>query len=202
MGHATARAEIGEIGWMRQPPASDDRHLLQRIGRGDREALTEIYARHRQMLFRYLLHLTPDRGLAEELLQDTLVAVWRSAASFEGRSSVTTWLIGIARRQAHNTLRRRGVELADLTEVETMPASGSAPEDALLATMAREQLAEALDRLGLLHREVLVLAFVQELSYTEIATALDIPIGTVKSRLSHAKHALKAALANREEAER
>jgi RNA polymerase sigma-70 factor (ECF subfamily) len=187
---------------MHQPPTSDDRQLLQRIGRGDRQALTELYARHRQMLFHYLLHLTPDRGLAEELLQDTLVAVWKSAASFEGRSSVTTWLIGVTRRQAHNTLRRRGVELVDLTEVETMPASEPEPEDALLATMAREQVAEALGCLGPLHREVLMLAFVQELSYAEIAAALGVPIGTVKSRLSYAKRTLKAALVDREGAER
>jgi DNA-directed RNA polymerase specialized sigma24 family protein len=59
-----------------------------------------------------LLQLTPDYGLAEELLQDTLVAVWKSARSFEGRSSVLTWLIGIARRQAHNTLRQRKIPLA------------------------------------------------------------------------------------------
>lgn len=201
MGHASARArigEIGEIGWMQQPPACDDRQTLQRIAVGDRQALAELYARHRQMLFRYLLQLTPDRGLAEELLQDTLVAIWKSARDFEGRSSVTTWLIGIARRQAHNTLRRRGLPLADLTEVEAMPASDPAPEDALLATAAREQLAAAVARLAPLHREVLVLAFVQELSYAEIAAALDIPVGTVKSRLNHAKRALRAEFATAE----
>jgi RNA polymerase sigma-70 factor (ECF subfamily) len=202
MGHATARLGIGEFGWMHEQPVSDDRQILHRIAGGDRQALTELYARHRQMLFRYLLQLTPDRGLAEELLQDTLVAVWKCARDFEGRSAVTTWLIGIARRQAHNTLRKKGLPLAGLTELETMPAHDPEPEDALLAGADREALATALGRLAAAHREVLVLTFAQELSYSEIAAALEIPLGTVKSRLNHAKRALRAALEATEGAER
>ncbi|MBF6590882.1 MAG: sigma-70 family RNA polymerase sigma factor [Ktedonobacterales bacterium] len=187
---------------MQQQPACDDRQTIQRIATGDRQALTELYARHRLMLFRYLLQLTPDHGLAEELLQDTFVAVWKSARDFEGRSSGTTWLIGIARRQAHNTLRRRGLPLADATALETMAARDPEPEDALLAGAAREQLASAIARLAPLHREVLVLTFAQELSYAEIAVALAIPVGTVKSRLNHAKRALRAALEAAEGVER
>src|SRR4051812_38715149 len=79
--------------------------LLRRIAGGDREALVDLYNRYQRPLFRYLCQMTPDRGLAEEILQDTLVAVWQGAASFEGRSALRTWVFGIARRQAHNTLR-------------------------------------------------------------------------------------------------
>jgi RNA polymerase sigma factor (sigma-70 family) len=210
MGNPTAgraylkqrKAAVGGIARMLQSPGCDDRQTLQRIAAGDRQALAELYARHRQMLFRYLLQLTPDRGLAEELLQDTLVAVWRSARAFAGHSSVTTWLIGIARRQAHNSLRRKGLPLADPAVLGAMPAGDLTPEDALLATVAREQLDAAFARLAPLHREVLALAFVQELPYAEIAAVLDIPVGTVKSRLNHARRALRAALGAAEGAER
>ena len=130
---------------------------------------------------------TPDHGLAEEILQDTLVAVWKSAQSFEGRSSVRTWLIGIARRQAHNTLRQRRLPLADETEMEGLVATDPEPEAWTLASFARDELAAAFRQLAPLHREVLLLTFVQELSYHETATILEVPVGTVKSRLSNAR---------------
>src|SRR5215210_109678 len=88
------------------PEQESDSTLLERIAREDRRAVTELYARHQRPLFRYLCQLTPDHGLAEEILQDTIVAVWQGAAAFEGRSAVRTWLFAIARRQAHNVLRR------------------------------------------------------------------------------------------------
>jgi RNA polymerase sigma-70 factor (ECF subfamily) len=183
-----------EIGWASAPSAGADDQILRRVAAGDRQALSELYARHRQTLFRYLLQLTPDHHLAEEILQDTLVAVWQSARSFEGRSSAQTWLLGIARRQAHNTLRRRGVPLADPAELADLPASDPAPEDALLAGAARAELVAALRRLPPIHREVLVLVFVQELSYQEAAQVLGVPVGTVRSRLSHARRALRTLL--------
>lgn len=82
----------------------DDAQLIRQIARGDRQALSELYARYQRSLFAYLLQFTPDYGLAEELLQDTLVAVWKSARSFGERSSVLTWLIGIAPPQAWRTV--------------------------------------------------------------------------------------------------
>ena len=105
-----------------EQPAIDEQQLMQRIAGGDREALTELYMSYRRPLFHYLLQLTPDYGLAEELLQDTLVAVWKSAHSFEGRSSVLTWLFGIARRQAHNTLRQRRLPVVNEAELAELAA--------------------------------------------------------------------------------
>lgn len=171
------------------------RRLLAQVGAGDREALAQLYTRYRQSLFQYLTQLTPDYGLAEELLQDTLVAVWRSAGSFGGRSSALTWLIGVARRQAHNTLRQRGLTLADETELLTVAAPDADPADAALAHAAHTDLLATIARLGVVHREALTLAFVHELSYHEMADVLGVPIGTVKSRLNHARRALRAELA-------
>ncbi|HVC33897.1 MAG TPA: RNA polymerase sigma factor [Chloroflexota bacterium] len=190
MHHAAAR----EVTWVNQPVADAERRVLDRIAHGDRNALAELYARHQAVLFRYLVQLTGDHGLAEEVLQDTLVAVWRSAASFEGRSTVQTWLIGIARRQAHNNLRRRTLPLADVAELEVVPANEPDPQDAVLASAEREELAAAIKCLAPVHREALTLAFVNGLSYREMATVLGIPEGTVKSRLSNAKRALRTLL--------
>ncbi len=190
MQNAAAR----EVTWVSEPVEDQERLILDRVARGDRNALADLYARFQAPLFRYLVQLTGDVGLAEEVLQDTLVAVWRSAAGFEGRSSIQTWLIGIARRQAHNTLRRRALPLADVAELEIVPARGPEPEDAALARAEREELAAALRCLAPAHREVLVLAFVNGLSYREMAGVLGVPEGTVKSRLSNAKRALRTLL--------
>lgn len=189
-------------GWMsmKAQPAANEQQVIRRIARGDREALAELYARYQRTLFSYLLQLTPDYGLAEEILQDTLVAVWKSASRFEGRSSVQTWLIGIARRQAHNTLRQRKFPLADETELAELVSSEPEPETLTLATLAYNELADAFRQLAPLHREVLVLIFMQEFSYQETASILDVPVGTVKSRLSNARRALRALLDAREEA--
>jgi RNA polymerase sigma-70 factor (ECF subfamily) len=200
------RYAIGwEIGWVcasESDPAEDDIQAIRRIASGDRQALTALYLRYQQPLFRYLLQLTPDRGLAEELLQDTLVAVWRSAKRFEGRSSVQTWLLGIARRQAHNTLRQRGQPLADASALIELPATDPQPEEAALASFAREELADAFGRLSPVQREVLALTFVDELTYKETAQVLGVPVGTVKSRLSHARRALRMLLDARKGTER
>lgn len=189
-------------GWMsmKAQPAANEQQVIHRIARGDREALADLYARYQRMLFTYLLQLTPDYGLAEEILQDTLVAVWKSASRFEGRSSVQTWLIGIARRQAHNTLRQRRLPLAGETELAELVSNEPEPETLTLATLACDELADAFRQLAPLHREVLVLIFVQEFSYQETASILDVPVGTVKSRLSNARRALRALLDARKEA--
>ena len=184
---------------MTTEPKTSDAELIRHIAHQDRQALSELYVRYQRPLFAYLLQLTADYGLAEEVLQDTLVAVWKSACGFEGRSSVLTWLIGIARRQAHNTLRQRKLPLTDLAELEDFPAPELEPEEAALVSVAREALAEAFRQLAPVHREVLLLIFVQELSYQETATALEIPVGTVKSRVSNARRALRVLLDAKEE---
>jgi RNA polymerase sigma factor (sigma-70 family) len=176
--------------------------LIARIAGRDRSALEALYGRYQRPLFRYLCQLTPDRGLAEEILQDTLLAVWQSAAAFQRRSSPRAWLFGVARRQAHNTLRRRGIPPAGDAQVGDVPDQERGPEAQALAAADRETLAAAIERLSPLHREALALAFVEGLAYAEIAALLEIPEGTVKSRLSNARRALRAELGATLEADR
>jgi len=184
---ASARAQSGLADGL-------DRDLVAKIGQGDRDAFAELCTRHQLRLFYYVLRLIGDRETAEEVLQDTLIAVWNGAGKFEGRSTVNTWLVAIARRQAHNTLRRRALPQADLAELESLPTSASGPEDLALANAEREVLAAALQRLSPAHSEALVLAFVHGLSYQEMAQIVGVPEGTIKSRLSNAKRALRALL--------
>lgn len=183
---------------MQTQPAIDDKHIVKRIASGDREALAELYDRYQQHLFRYLLQLTPDYGLAEEILQDTFVAVWKSARTFEGRSTVLTWLISITRRQAHNTLRRHKLPTVDEAGFEELAATEPEPEDFTLASVARDELTTAFKQLAPVHREIIVLIFIEELSYPEVANVLGIPVGTVKSRLSNAKRTLRTLLDHRD----
>jgi RNA polymerase sigma-70 factor, ECF subfamily len=168
--------------------------LIERIALGDRSALEDLYDTYRQPLLAYLRLLTSDLGLAEEILQDTLLAVWHGAGGYAPRSSPRGWLFGIARRRARDAMRRRTFRFVDVAALETVPASDPDPEDAALAAAAHEALTAAVARLAPLHRETLVLAFAHGLSHQELAETLSIPIGTVKSRLNAAKRAVRASL--------
>lgn len=180
--------------WKRERSDDAEGEIVARIADGERQALDTLYQRYAQPLFGYLLTLTADRGLAEEILQDTFVAAWRAAERFEGRASVKTWLFSIARRQAHNSLRRRNLALTDDTALEQTPSDEPEPETALLQNADRQALTGAIEQLRPVHREVLLLAFVHDLSYAEMADLLDVPLGTIRSRLSNARRLLRETL--------
>lgn len=164
--------------------------LLERVAAGEREALAELYHAYARRLFAFLGRLAPDAATAEELVQDTLLAVWRSAGTFQRRSTVRTWVYAVARRQAHNRLRRPALTLVTLDEAGPIPDDAATPEQHALRTAERDHLAGLLAQLSLVHREALALFFIAELSYAETAEVLDVPVGTVKSRLSNARRAL------------
>ncbi|MFC4060097.1 RNA polymerase sigma factor [Planomonospora corallina] len=172
--------------------AEQDARALARIAGGDAGALAELYERYAGPLFAFLYRLAGDRGTAEEILQDTLLAVWRSAPSYQGRSAVSTWLFGVARRQAHNRLRGAPPPLAAEPGDGAAPAPG--PED---LAVGGDRVHRALARLPLAQREVVVLAVLGDLAHQEIAEVLDIPVGTVKSRLHHARVTLRGCLDER-----
>jgi RNA polymerase sigma-70 factor, ECF subfamily len=179
------------------PP--DERTLLARIAGGDQHALQCLYGLYRQRLWAYLWHqLDGDSGWTEEVVQDVFLAVWRSAQSYRGEAHVATWLFRIAHNLAANA--RRGRTRHPLGQ--PFGAAEDDGEDASMATasleepvLARLNLHEALGQLSLKHREVLDLAFAQGFGLEEIAQILSIPVGTVKSRISYARRALRSHLA-------
>lgn len=175
--------------------------LVARMAAGDRAALAELYAIEGGALFAYLRHLTDDRELAEEVVHDTLLAAWHGAADFSGRGSLRSWLLAIARGRAADALGRPRLRVVpeDATGLADLPSGDPSPEDLAIAAATGAELAAALARLGPLHREVFGLAFAHGLASLETAEVLGVPLGTVTSRLNHAKRALRALLADDEQ---
>jgi RNA polymerase sigma-70 factor (ECF subfamily) len=174
--------------------ACDDAALLGRIGRGDEDAMASFYRTHGRVVLAQVLLVTGERVLAEEIVQDTMLAVWRGAGSFRGESSVRSWVIAIARRQTRDRLRGRRLRGVDDAFLADQPGSGPGPE---VTALDRAELAEvkgAIRDLAPAHREVLGLAFGSGLSLPEVAGVLEIPVGTVKSRLTAARTALSRIL--------
>jgi RNA polymerase sigma-70 factor, ECF subfamily len=177
-----------------QDGACDDVELLRRIGQGEQSAMAEFYREHGRVVLAQVLLVTGERVLAEEIVQDTMLAVWRGAGSFRGESSVRSWVIAIARRQTRDRLRGRRLRVVDDAYLADQPSSGPGPE---VTALDRAELAEvrgAIRELALPHREVLGLAFGSGLSLPEVAGVLDVPLGTVKSRLTAARTALGRVL--------
>jgi len=175
-------------------PACDDAGLLRRIGQGDEDAMAAFYREHGRVVFAQVLLVTGERVLAEEIVQDTMLAVWRGAASFRGESSVRSWVIAIARRQTRDRLRGRALRVVDDAFLADQPSSNPGPE---VMALDRAKLAEvkgAIQGLASAHRELLGLVFGSGLSLREAADVLEIPVGTVKSRLSAARTALNRIL--------
>jgi RNA polymerase sigma factor (sigma-70 family) len=170
-----------------------DAALLRSVAGGDSGALTRLYERFSGPLFGYLCRLAGDRMTAEEILQDTMLAVWRSAAAYEGRSKVSTWLFGVAHRQAHNRLRGRAFPEA-VPDAPDRPDESTGPDELAIAAAGGTPVAAAVNRLPPHHRDVIALVFVAGLPLADVAEVLAIPVGTVKSRLHHARAALAAAL--------
>jgi RNA polymerase sigma-70 factor (ECF subfamily) len=174
--------------------ACDDVQLLRRIGQGDEDAMAAFYREHGRIVLAQVLLVAGERVLAEEIVQDTMLAVWRGAGSFRGESSVRSWVIAIARRQTRDRLRGRRLRLVDDTYLADQPSSGPGPE---VMALDRAELAEvkgAIRELATPHREVLGLVFGTGLSLPEVAGVLEIPVGTVKSRLTAARTALSRIL--------
>ncbi|WP_344109670.1 RNA polymerase sigma factor [Nocardiopsis rhodophaea] len=176
--------------------ADTDHGLLAAAAAGDQPALRSLYERHSAAMLRLLHRLTSDRGTAEELLQESWLAIWRSARTFRGESSVRGWLLGVTRRQAHNRLRRvEPVRVALDAEDVPDPVDRSADvEGEVLASAGHREILASIAALPRRHREVVVLALVEELPYADIAQVLGIPVGTVKSRMTKARALLCTAL--------
>src|SRR6516225_10504976 len=174
--------------------ACDDVQLLRRIGQGDEDAMAAFYREHGRVVLGQILLVAGERVLAEEILQDTMLAVWRGASSFKGESSARSWVIAIARRQTRDRLRSRRLRVVDDAFLADQPSPGPGPE---VTALDRAELAEvmaAIRELAPAHREVLGLAFGSGLSLPEVADVLEIPVGTVKSRLAAARTALNRIL--------
>lgn len=184
-------------------PSDDnpDMILLRRIIAGDSAALESLYQRHGKAVLAYLIGQVGDRDLAEELLQDVMLAAWHGASKFRGGSQVRTWLLGIARYQAINArTRQQGRHPQPALLLREEEASGDVLDDAILRQAEMQDLRAAFAQLSEAHRETLELIFYHDLSGNDAAAVLGVAPGTVKSRIHRALAALKTLLTrNREE---
>jgi RNA polymerase sigma-70 factor, ECF subfamily len=175
-------------------PDCGDIQLLRRIGQGDASAMETFYREHGHVVLAQVVLVTGERVLAEEITQDTMLAVWRGAGSFRGESSVRSWVIAIARRQTRDRLRRRRLQVVDDAFLADQPSSGPGPEATALDRAELAEVTAAIRELPSSHREVLGLVFGTGLSLPEVAGVLEVPVGTVKSRLFAARTALSRTL--------
>ncbi len=175
------------------PDEEMDHSLVRRMAAGDDSALRELYAAHGQRLYAYALRLTGDPAQADDVLQETLVAVWKSAGKFRGEGRLIAWLLGIVHHTALKSLRYRTQPLTDEIE-ESLPAGHPSPEQQIERTELGDQVRLGLNALSTEHRSALELIFYQELSLEEAARVCGVPLGTIKSRLSYARQHLRGIL--------
>jgi RNA polymerase sigma-70 factor, ECF subfamily len=169
---------------------SADAILIERIAAGDKLAMQALFARHRTPVYRWLLRFVSNETLAEYLLSDVFLDVWRQADRFAGRSSVSTWLMSIARFKALSARRRRADAELDEKIEATVADTANDPEVALQEKNRSELLRSALTRLSLEHREIIDLVYYHEMSVDECAQILGIPAATVKTRMFYARKKL------------
>ena len=166
--------------------------LVKAMAEGDVSALNELYTRHGANILNYLTSILHDRSLAEEVLQDVMLAAWEHAAGFRGESKVRTWLLTIARHRAINAQRRLTPDFVPLDEASY--SADTTPLEKVERKNQRQALQAALQQLPPFHQEILVLIFYHQLTGPEVAQVLGVNVGTVKSRLHRAKEMLRRTM--------
>ncbi len=163
--------------------------LLQQTAAGDRESFQALYEASNHRLTVYLHRMVRDTNSIDDILIETYTQIWKNSNNFQGRSKVLTWMIGIARNLALKEIGKNKYhdDICDHPEI-------AAAEINFEAGNRKEVFRRALDLLTNKHREILELAFYQDLAYQEIAHILNIPESTVKTRIFYAKAALKTVL--------
>ena len=174
---------------------SSDEVLIRRIAGGDQLAMQILFARHRVALYRWLLRLVRDEALAEDLLSDVFLDVWRQAAKFEARSSVSTWLLAIARYKGLSARRRR-IDAEFGEEVAVIIADpADNPELVLQKKNQAELVRQSLARLSPEHGEVIDLVYYHGKSVREVAEIVGVAAATVKTRMFYARRKLASLVA-------
>ncbi len=192
MTELSARRRLRE----RADQDSIDRSLLERIAAGDRAALHKLYVAYYQRLLRFLYRITGQLELAQEGINDVMLVVWEKGRTFSGRSTVSTWILGIAYRKGlklHEKSRRwsdrfKAAEIHDWNE-PFLPSEKPTDE-----FVTQDLLARALRQLSPEQRAVVELTYFHGYSYQEISEIAGCPINTVKTRMFHARAKLRTLL--------
>lgn len=177
--------------------AKGDGDLLARLQRRDPQALGELYDRYGRMTFALIFRMVRDRGIAEDLTQETFLRVWNRVGGFDSeRGAVGPWLLAVARNRAIDYLRyqgKRAEATIELNETEHPGLFTDLPSDPLTLDAAR-QVQRALAELPAQQREAIELAYFEGLSQTEIAEKMGQPLGTVKTWMRRALQQMRGTL--------
>jgi len=171
-----------------------DEALLGAIAKGDQRAMQVPYARYHVRVYRFVLRLTQDRSLAEDVVSDVFIDVWRQAGRFKGKSQVSTWVLAIARYKALSALRAHSDAQLD----DNAGSSVADPTDDAETMMSKRDrsttIQKCLAQLSAVHREVLDLVYYHERSVDEVAEIVGTPVSTVKTRMFYARKRMENLL--------
>jgi RNA polymerase sigma-70 factor, ECF subfamily len=175
--------------------ALSDETLIRQIAAGDKSAMRTLFERHHVKVFRFVLRIVRDAALAEDAVSETFIDAWQHAGRYEGRASVSSWLIGIARHRALDAARRRPTESLECDAAQNAVDPARDPEAELGHKDTGAVVRAALAALSREHAEIIDLVYDQEKSIREIAEILGIPENTVKTRMFYARRRLAALVA-------
>src|SRR5438309_3715081 len=170
--------------------ATSDEMFFARIADGDRTARHTLYSRHNVRVYRFILRIVRDTTVAEDLVSQVFLDVWRTARQFEGRSQVSTWLLSIARFKALTSLRQRRHEDIDQEDVRQIADEADTPEASLDRSNTSAILRACVAKLSPAHREIINLVYYHEKSVEEVGEIIVIPQSTVKTRMFYARKQL------------
>jgi RNA polymerase sigma-70 factor, ECF subfamily len=176
------------------PQATSDEALMARIAAGDREAMRALYLRHHVRVHRFVMRLVRNQAVAEDIISEVFLDVWRQGGSFEGRSAVSTWLLAIARFKALSILRRKREDELDDDGATAVEDPNDNPETVVEKMDRSEILRQCLTELSREHREIIDLVYYHEKSVEEVARLVGIPEATVKTRMFYARKRLSGLL--------
>jgi RNA polymerase sigma-70 factor (ECF subfamily) len=173
---------------------ASDRACLDAIAAGDRRAMHQLYGRHSVRVYRFVLRLTRNETLAEDLVNEVFLDVWRQADRFEARSQVSTWILAIARNKAMSAMRRRPEDELNEDALALIADPSDDPAEILEKVERSDLLRRCLDQLSPAHREIVDLVYYHEKSVEEAAVITGIPAATVKTRMFYARKQLAAMM--------
>jgi RNA polymerase sigma-70 factor (ECF subfamily) len=172
---------------------SKDAALMQRVIDRDQRAFETLYRIYHPRLVRFLSLITQRGTIVEEALNDTMLAVWNRAHTYNGQCKVSTWVFAIAYRTACKALRWQDAP-ADPSVLDDHASEDDGPEAISSSRETQAALARALESLSHEQRNVVVLTYFHDLPYQDIAQVLDCPVDTVKTRMFHARRKLRVLL--------